>query len=93
VTPDPTIADRQRDILAVLGRVRTPLGAVAVCRLLNLDAPCSWCPVFRPRPGTQTAVVSERSRCRVERVLKSLLAQGLVKRCPVSRTAAYMVTT
>lgn len=78
------MTDRELDVLSVFNRTgwreRGLSGAAEVCRLLNLDSPCDWCPVGSPKDGERCATVPADSRERVRRVLYSLLRKRLLVR-------------
>ena len=75
--------NQKEDVLRAIKKMQPCiLGAASIARVLNWqDAnECDWCKVLPPREGTLCAVVPERSRRKVERVLKSLVKDGKVVR-------------
>jgi hypothetical protein len=85
------MTDRAAAVLAVVIQMGIVRPAV-VARVLNLDAPCDWCPVGPPKPGEQCATVPRTSADRVRRVLLGLKRAGKVGRLRMgSRMLGYFI--
>ncbi len=85
-----TMNSRDKEVLDAMKKYERGVTPTVLARWLNLRAPCGWCPVLPPKPGTLCAVVPRRTQARVARVLARLERAGLIEDLKIWRLPLWV---